>query len=142
MQCVQRTGRPADGDFALFRVCGNSAPHTASCGVVPGQGTELLTSGRSFNPRPFCSYSATCANPSDTRVPLFTNQCQPREAKRKKVNLDISKMPLNTKCIFQSAHIWQHTVLPANKPYLPLLPSRRTLPPFGCMVLILPFHGG
>jgi len=26
---------------------------------------------------------------------------------------------------------WQHTVLPANKPYLPLLPSCRASPPFG-----------
>jgi len=36
-----------------------------------------------------------------------------------KVNLDICKASLNTKWIFQSAQIWQHTVLSANKPYLP-----------------------
>jgi len=44
--------------------------------------------------------------------------------------LDICEKPLNANCIFQSAKIWQHTVLPANKSCLPSLPSRRASPPF------------
>jgi len=45
--------------------------------------------------------------------------------------MDICKVPLTTKCIFQSAQIWQHTVLPANKPYMPLFSSHKASPLFG-----------
>jgi len=44
--------------------------------------------------------------------------------------MDICKAPLNANFIFHSVQIWQHTVLPANKPYLPVLPSHRSSPPF------------
>jgi len=49
---------------------------------------------------------------------------------RVKVNVDICKVPLNTKA-FSKALRYGNTVLPANKPYLPLLPSHRASPPFG-----------
>jgi len=61
---------------------------------------------------------------------------------KSKVNpMDICKATLNTSCIFQSAEIWQHTVLPANKPYLPLLPSRKASPPFGWYSFYRPMEG-
>jgi len=43
--------------------------------------------------------------------------------------------------IFQSAYIWQHTVLPANIPYLPLLPSHRASPPFDWYSFHCPTEG-
>ena len=63
------------------------------------------------------------------------------ERKKVKVNLDICKAPLNTKSVFQSTQIWQHTVLPAIKPYLPLLPSRKASPPFSWYSFYRPTEG-
>ena len=60
---------------------------------------------------------------------------------RVKLNLDIYKAPLNTKCIFKRTRIWQHTVLPASTPYLPLLPSHRASPPCGWYSLYRPMEG-
>ena len=60
---------------------------------------------------------------------------------RVKLNPDICKAPLNTKCIFKSVRIWQHTVFPAKKPYLPLLPSHRASPPFAWNSFYRPIEG-
>jgi len=43
--------------------------------------------------------------------------------------------------IFQSAQVWQHTVLPVNKLYVPLLHSRRASPPFGWYSFYCPIEG-
>ena len=56
------------------------------------------------------------------------------------VNLNIRKVPLNT-IHFQSTQIWQHTVLPANMSYLPLLPSCRAWAPFGWYSFYHPIEG-
>jgi len=48
-----------------------------------------------------------------------------------KVNLDICKAPLNANA-FSKALRYGNTVLPANKPYLPLLPATEHHHPLAC----------
>ena len=57
-----------------------------------------------------------------------------------KVNLDMCKAPLNA-IAFSKAIRYGNRVLPANMPYLPLLPSRRASPPFGWYSFYRPTEG-
>jgi len=70
---------------------------------------------------------------------LFTGcQCHVYRRKANLVNLNICGAPLS---IFQSTWILQHTVLPAHKPHLPLLPRCRASPPLGWYSFYSPMEG-
>ena len=115
----------------------STSPHWCNLSTLRGQNPSQLPSSKYFKYQHMC-----CVHPvGKLRVALSSNSSTEKFNKISKSKPGHSWSAFIYYSIFQSAQIWQHSVLPANMPYLPLLPSCRASLPFGWYSFYCPTEG-